>query len=167
MKRVFALVLMLALTLMPTLPRALCEKVDPDKVAYQALELFASVLMCPDIESFEDMPSEELAWEAILAYRLVGDDQGMSDEEIYKTLFAEGEYTPLYEIAENIDPSLLPVEIEIDSAIDCGGGLVKVSLTVYADAGDGYEFYCLVDIYLRPDPAAVHGSRIARVFFPE
>lgn len=139
------------------------QKPDPDKIAYEALDILSAFMMCPSAMSFEEAPEAALAGEAILAYRMTGDIEGLSDEEIYRTIFAFGECVP----AEQADPALLPVEIEIDSAIDCGDGTIKVSLTVYADYGDGYEFYCQVDIYLLPDPEAPCGSRISRVFFPE
>ena len=140
------------------------KKADPDIVAYEALDILSVLLMCPNLKSFEGIPSPEVAAEAVAAYKLTGDLEDLSDSEIYRTVFAEGEYSPF---SGNSDPELLAVEIEIDSAVDIGDGTVKVSLTVNADYGDGYEFYCLADVYLVPDAQAPCGSRITRVFFPE
>ena len=164
MKRFAAL--LLALVLAWTAPAALAQSspVDPDKLAYEALDILSALLMCPSLASFEKTPEPELAMEAILAYRIVSGQEELSNSEIYRALFAAGEYDPSF---EDSDPDLLPVEIEIDSAIDSGNGTVKVSLTAYADTGDGYGFYCLADIYLQPDSEAPSGSRISRVFLPE
>ena len=165
MKRIAVLILILSLVLAsaPVLSEAK-EAPDPDITAYEALDILSALMMCPSAASFEDVPSAELAAEAIMAYVLTGDIEGLSEDEIYHVIFANGEYAPP---AERGDPMLLPVEIEIDSAIDSGDGQIKVSLTVYADYGDGYEFYCMVDIYLLPDAEAPCGSRISRMFFPE
>ena len=164
MKRFAALLLALALTVCGAAFGETQGKPDPDKTAYEALDILSALLMCPGLVSFEGAPEAELAMEAILAWRMIGDGDDLSNGEIYRLLFASGEYDPAF---EGSDPNLLPVEIEIDSAIDSGDGTVKVSLTAYADSGDGYEFYLLADVYLLPDPEAPSGSRISRVFLPE
>ena len=166
MKKLLCLLLCLALLC----AAALCEEgspaetLGPEELAYCALPIMQSLLMCSRLTSFEEAPTEELAAEAVAAYRLVLDDQDLDDAEIYFILFANGELKQPDEAAE---PSLTPVEVEVDSAIDCGDGTVKVSLTVYAQEDESYEFYCLVDVYLLPDPGAPCMSRICRVFFPE
>ena len=140
------------------------EAPDPEKVAEGALVLMQALMMCPRAQSFEDIPTCELAHEAIRAYRALTQDAESDDKALCALLFADGVCETPDEGAEN---ALLDIQITIDSAIDSGDGLIVVSLTVYADEGYGYEFYCLADIYLKPDPEAPCGARIARLFFPE
>ena len=162
MKRLICLALAALLCLVPFC--AAEDAPDPDIVAYEALDIIAALMMCPSAVSFEDAPPEELAQEAVFAYKIIGEIEEISDREIYALMFAFGEYLPP---AEAIDPALVPVQIEIDSAIDAGDGTVKASVTVYADTDDGYDFYCLADVYLLPDETAPCGSRICGLFFPE
>ena len=164
MKRPLALLLLLCCLLTGLAAGEGEPKPDAYTIAEQALPILSALMMCPSAASFEEAPEGALTQEAIIALRQSEEACAeLSDEALYRAIFASGEYIP----AEGDAPALLPVKVEIDSAIDYANGQIKVSLTVYADGGEDLEFYCLVDIFLLPDAEAPFGSRINRVFFPE
>ena len=77
----------------------------------------------------------------------------------------EGEYV-FSEEAEEYLPAL-PVQIEIENAVESGIGTVIVSLRVQKDYSFGMEFWGYVDIHILPDETAPFGAYVTRVFIPE
>ncbi|MBR5750772.1 MAG: hypothetical protein IKX84_00150 [Clostridia bacterium] len=128
-----------------------------------AVPLVEILCMCTEISAFDEAPDALLACQAVRAYRTVFEEAPETDEEIYALLFAYGEYAPPPEEPEEI----LASRAEVDSAIDCGTGEIKLSVSVYRDYGDGFEFDLCLDIYLVPDSSSPFGARISRVFIPE
>lgn len=164
MRRLLCLVLALmllaaAVAEAPDSPR----QIDPDALAQNALVLIESLLMCPSAVSFEGEPPADLMREAVCAYRSLS-ESNQTDEEILQLIFARASTEAYTEGAPS--PALLPVTVEIDSALPTGAGTVKVSVTAYTDSEGEREFYCIADVYLLPDEAGAL-SRVCALFFPD
>lgn len=132
-----------------------------------ALPLYEILLSCDTFYNFDGVPDEAFAREAVyrLNERTATEGEPTPPEEAYKMLFSEGEYV-FPEEPEEYLPAL-PVQIEIENAVESGIGTVIVSLRVQKDYGFGMEFWGYVDIHILPDETAPFGAYVTRVFIPE
>lgn len=132
-----------------------------------AKPLYEILLSCDSFYNFDGVPDEEFAREAVC--RLIKMQttacELLTFEDAYSMLFSEGEY--VYALDTEAYPSALPVNIEIDGAIESGTGTIIVSLRVEKDFGFGMEFWGYVDIHILPDETAPFYARVTRVFIPE
>lgn len=162
MKRIFAF--LIALMLLWGL-NGVSEQTLP---AYEtAMPLYEILLSCDMFYNFDGIPDEAFAREAVyrLNERMATASEPVAPEDAYKMLFSEGEYV-FFEEAEEYLPAL-PVEIEIENAVESGSGTVIVSLRVQKDYGFGMELWGYVDIHILPDETAPFGAYVTRVFIPE
>lgn len=162
MKRISALIISFMLILGLT---GNCETVMP---AYEAaMPLYEILLSCDTFYNFDGVPDEAFAREAV--YRLMElsatASEPMTNEDAYGMLFNEGEYVPSEETEEYLPA--LPVEIEIENAVESGSGAIIVSLRVQKDFGFGMELWGYVDVHILPSEAAPFGAYVTRVFIPE
>lgn len=164
---------------------ALCEQGAPapienaEEIAQGALPLIEILASCPAFYSFEELPEEEFALEAIDAYRLYraekaeAETDGTEEEpeaekgssEIYALLFDVGE-NPLPEDFGEAQEAPLPCRAEICGAVS-SGGCVRVDFTCEIDYGDGFEFGFNATVYLTVCPESKFGARVCRIFLPE
>ena len=158
MKKALALIMCLLLAL------SVCAETDlAATLAESAMPLVQAFCMCTEISAFEEVPEALTACQAVRAYRMLFEDASETDGEIYELLFAYGEYA----LSDEEPEEPVPSRAETDSAIDCGTGEIKLSVSVYRDYGDGFEFELCLDVYLVPDSLSPFGARISRVFIPE
>ena len=158
MKKILALILMLAMTLF-----CAAEEISVEE---RAVPLYEMLLGSWLFESFEEAPPVELASHAVARYRemFATASEAMTDEEIYALLFVSGEYEPLEEAeAYGYDT----VRVTVESAVESGIGTLIVSVRSERDYGCGFEFDMYADFHILPDADAPFGARIARVFIPE
>lgn len=162
MKRISALLIALILLLGLN---GVSEQALPAHEA--AMPLYEILLSCDMFYNFDGIPDEAFAREAVyrLNERTATAGEPAAPEDAYKMLFFEGEYV-FSEEAEEYLPAL-PVQIEIENAVESGIGTVIVSLRVQKDYGFGMEFWGYVDIHILPDETAPFGAYVTRVFIPE
>lgn len=147
---------------------AFCTHAQEDApVCEKAMPLYEILLSCDTFYNFDGIPDAEFAREAVyrLSEKTATPGETAAPEEAYGMLFAEGEYIPAAE-PEAYLPTL-PVQIEIENAVESGVGTIIVSLRVQKDYGFGPELWGYVDVHILPSETAPFGALVTRVFIPE
>ncbi len=162
MKKILALICAFILVF------AFCAYAQEEAPVYEkAMPLYEILLSCDTFYNFDGIPDEAFAREAVyrMNERSATAGEPTAPEEAYKMLFSEGEY--IYASEPEAYLPALPVQIEIENAVESGVGTIIVSLRVQKDYGFGMELWGYVDIHILPDETAPFGALVTRVFIPE
>lgn len=162
MKRILALILALISVFV------FCAYAQEDAPVYEkAMPLYEILLSSDTFYNFDGIPDEAFAREAVyrLGEKTATAGEPAAPEDAYKMMFAEGEY--IYASEPEAYLPALPVQIEIENAVESGVGTIIVSLRVQKDYGFGMELWGYVDVHILPSETAPFGALVTRVFIPE
>ena len=137
------------------------EETVPGKIA----EACGLLSRCPDLTSFEGAPKGALAAEFLASFRAAHPEDPRADGEILTDFFvpAEGAEEEADQTEAAVDAfELLDSVSFCEDPVETGLGLVKYTLRVETDFGNGYEFSFFAEVFT--DPAT---ERIVKVFFSE